>query len=182
MATPLFITTEDVVKYTALNGNTDTDKYIQFCLIAQEIHVQNYLGTDLYDKIAADIVASTLAGNYLSLVTDYIKPMLIHFAMMEYLPFSAYTIANKGVYKHSSENSINVEKNEIDFLIEKERDIAEHYVQRFIKYICNNTTLFPEYSTNTGEDMRPDKNAVFSGWMLDNNSDRDRYDYENLEL
>ncbi len=45
--------------------------------------------------------------------------MLIHWAMVEYLPFAAYTIANKGVYKHNSENATNVEKVEIDFLIEK---------------------------------------------------------------
>lgn len=26
----LFVTREDIVKYTAMNGNVDTDKFIQF--------------------------------------------------------------------------------------------------------------------------------------------------------
>jgi hypothetical protein len=45
MATALLITRDDIVRLTALNGNTDVDKYIQFVKIAQDIHIQNYLGT-----------------------------------------------------------------------------------------------------------------------------------------
>ena len=65
MATALFISRTDLVKNSIIDGNTDTDKFIQFIRIAQEIEIQNYLGTDLYNKISADIVAGTLAGNYL---------------------------------------------------------------------------------------------------------------------
>ena len=84
MATALFIKRADLVKNTALSGNVDTDKFIQFIKLAQEIHIQNYLGTDLYDKISSDISSSSLSGDYLTLVNDYIQPMLIHFAMSEY--------------------------------------------------------------------------------------------------
>ena len=122
MATALFIKRADLVKNTALNANVDTDKFIQFIKIAQEIHVRNYMGTDLYDKISADIIANTLTGDYLDLVNDYIQPMLIHYAMTEYLPFAAYSISNGGVFKHSSENSTIANKEEVDLLISKERD------------------------------------------------------------
>jgi hypothetical protein len=166
MAEALLITRTDLVKFTAMNGNVDTDKFIQYIKIAQDIHIQGYLGTDLLQKIQADIVASTLTGDYLTLVETYIKPMLIHYAMVEYLPFAAYTIANKGVYKHSSENSENVDKIEVDFLIEKERKIAEHYTQRFIDYICFNQSKFPEYNTNSNGDMYPNTDTNFSGWVL----------------
>jgi len=167
MAQALFVTRKDVVKFTALNGNVDTDKFIQYVKIAQDIHIQNYIGTDLYNKIQSDIVASSLTGDYLSLVTDYIKPMLIHWAMVEYLPFAAYTVANKGVYKHSSENSENVSKEEVDFLIEKERNTAQYYTDRFIDYMSfNASSKFPEYYTNSNEDVYPDKDASFEGWVL----------------
>jgi hypothetical protein len=53
MATALFITRNDLVKNSILNGNVDTDKFIQFIKIAQQMHIQNYLGTKLYDKISA---------------------------------------------------------------------------------------------------------------------------------
>jgi hypothetical protein len=68
MAIALFITRTDLVRNSILDGNVDTDKFIQFIKIAQEIHVKNYLGSKLYNKISADIVAGTLSGDYLDLV------------------------------------------------------------------------------------------------------------------
>ena len=167
MATALFIKRADLVKNTAINANVDTDIFRQFIALAQEIHVQNYLGTDLYDKISADIIAGTLSGDYLDLVNDYIQPMLIHFAMVEYLPFAAYSISNGGVFKHNSENSSLASKEEIDFLIQKERDFAEYYAQRFIDYMSFNApSKFSEYYSNNNEDIYPDKDTGFHGWQL----------------
>ena len=166
MAEALFITREDIVKFTALNGNVDTDKFIQFVKIAQDIHIQNYLGTKLFQKLQADIIAGTLTGNYQTLVVTYVKPMLIHWGMVEYLPFAAYTIANKGVYKHSSENSENVDKNEVDYLLEKERNIAQNYTQRFIDYMSFNQQLLPEYRSNKNNDIFPDSMNNYTGWYI----------------
>lgn len=167
MPTAIFIKRSDLVKNTALSGSVDTDKFIQFIKIAQEIHIQNYLGSDLYNKISADIINDELAGDYLALVNDYVQPMLIHYAMVEYLPFAAYTIANGGVYKHNSENSSLAPKEEIDSLIAKERDYAEYYTQRLIDHLSFNApSKFPEYYSNNNEEIYPDKNALFNGWML----------------
>ena len=166
MATALFIKRDDIVRNTALNGSVDTDKFIQFIKIAQEVHILNFLGTDLYDKISAEILASTLSGDYLALTNDYIQPMLIHWAMVEYLPFAAYTIANGGVYKHTSESSVSVDKDEVDFLVEKERKLADHYTDRFVNYMCYNATLFPEYNSNTNDDTYPSKETQTGGWVL----------------
>lgn len=166
MAQALFVTREDIVKFTAINGNIDTDKFIQWVKVAQDIHIQNYLGTKLFNKINNDIVANTLANPYLMLLNVYIKPMVIHWTMVEYLPFAAYTIANKGVFKHGSENSTNVEKSEVDFLVEKERSIAQNYTRRFIDYMSFNQSSFPEYTTNSNADVYPDKQADFGGWYL----------------
>lgn len=166
MATALFIKRDDIVRNTALNGSVDTDKFIQFIKIAQEVHILNFLGTDLYDKISADILTSALSGDYLALTNNYIQPMLIHWAMVEYLPFAAYTIANGGVYKHTSESSVSVDKDEVDFLVEKERKLADHYTDRFVNYMCYNDTLFPEYSSNTNDDQSPEKRTQSGGWVL----------------
>lgn len=166
MATALFISRDELVKFTALNGNIDTDNFVQWIKLAQDIHIQNYLGTDLFNKINTDLVANTLSGNYLMLLNVYIKPMLIHWSMVEYLPFAAYTIANKGVYKHGSENSSNVDKSEIDFLVEKERSIAQSYTRRFIDYMSFNNNLYPEYNSNSNADVFPSKESDFVGWVL----------------
>lgn len=167
MATALFITRKDLVKNTAISGSVDTDKFIQFIKLAQEIHVRNYLGTELYNKISSDIESQSLSGDYLALKNDYIVPMLIHFAMAEYLPFAAYTISNSGIHKHQSENSTNAEKREIDQLVAKERDYAEYYANKFIDYMGYNASgKFPEYFSNNNDDIYPDKDTLYSSWVL----------------
>ena len=77
MATALFISRTDLVKNSIIDGNVDTDKFIQFIKIAQQIDIQNLLGTDLYNKISQDIIDDTLTGNYLTLVNTYVQPTLI---------------------------------------------------------------------------------------------------------
>ena len=78
MSKVLFVTRHDISVFTAANGNIDNDKLLPFINQAQDIHIQNYLGTDLMEKIQVLIVSSTLTGAYLSLVNDYVKPMLMH--------------------------------------------------------------------------------------------------------
>ena len=41
MAQALFISRKDLVRHTTVNGNLDVDKYVQYILIAQDIHLQN---------------------------------------------------------------------------------------------------------------------------------------------
>jgi hypothetical protein len=166
MATTLFITRTDLVQNTILDGNVDTDKFIQFIKIAQEIHIKNYIGSDLYNAIVSKINGSSLTGAYLTLVTTYIQPMLIHFAMVDYLPFAAYQVKNGGVFKHTSENAESVSKSEVDYLVQKEREFAEYYTRRMIDYVTFNISSFPEYNTNTNEDVYPDKDSLFNGWVL----------------
>lgn len=166
MATALFITRTDLVRNSILDGNLDTDKFIQFVKIAQEIDVQNLLGSKLYDKISADIIAGTLTGNYLTLVNEYVQPILIWFAQVNYIPFSAYTIAKGGVYKHLAENSQSVDKTEVDYLVSKAREYANYYSTRMVDYLCFNNELFPEYTSNTDEDVDPDTDTTFKGWVL----------------
>ena len=166
MATTLFITRKQLVQNTILDGNVDTDKFIHFIKIAQEIHIRNFLGTDLYNAIVTKINAGNLSGAYLTLTTTYVQPMLIHYAMADYLPFAAYQIKNGGISKHVSENAESVSKEEVDYLVEKHRDIAEYYTRRFIDYMSFNQSLFPEYTSNTNDDIHPDKDALFNGWVL----------------
>ena len=167
MAEALFVTRKDIVKYTNVSGGVDTDKFIQYVKIAQNIHIQNYIGTDLYNKISNDIIAGNLAGNYETLVENHIKPSLVHWAMVEYLPFAAYSVSNKGIFKGTSENAESVSKEEVDFLIEKERTTAQYYTDRMIEHFSfNAASLYPEYYTNNNSDVYPDKSADFSGWVL----------------
>ena len=155
MAVALFIKTEDIKKNTILGGSVDVDKFIPYIKIAQQLHIERILGTKLYERLQAGIIASSLTAIEQTLLNDWIQDALIHYAAAEYLPFSAYQVQNGGVFKHTSETSSNATKEEVDFLVQKERNFAQYYTDRLVNYLCNNSTLFPEYITNVNEDIRP---------------------------
>jgi len=71
-ATVLFINRDDLVKNTIIDGNVQADKLMHFIEIAQTIHIQNYLGTDLYNKITDLIDSSSITGTvYETLLISY---------------------------------------------------------------------------------------------------------------
>ena len=167
MATVLFITPNDLKQNTILNGNVDTDLFIQFIKIAQQMHIQNYLGTQLYKAISSKISNNTLTGDYLDLVTEYVQPMLIHFSMVDYLPFANYQIRNGGVFKHKTDNSESTTKDELDLLVQKHRTFADFYAKRFVDYMgIYASSMFPEYWLNRNDDMFPDRNPSPVNWVL----------------
>jgi len=167
MAKVLFIQRADLLTFTGANGNVDTDKLLPSILMAQDIDIQRLLGTDLFEKLKLDIKNSTLTGDYLELVDTYIKPCLIHYSMMYALPYLSVTIANGGVYRNNAENAQSLTKDEIDYLVEKERDSAQYYSTRMIDYLnFNAASKFSEYYTNSNADISPESQDNFGGWVL----------------
>lgn len=162
----LFVTRKDIVRFTAMNGNVDVDRYLQFCKISQDRMVQPLLGTKLFEKIQNEIKAGTLATPYKELLEDKIKPIVLHYTMTEYLPWASIQVSNKGLFKFTQENGQIVDKSEIDNLIEKSRSYGEFYAQRFIDYICFNQTLFPEYNQNSQDDIPSTTQNYWGGWVL----------------
>ena len=121
MATVLFINRTDLVRNSIIDGNVDTDKFIQFIKIAQQIDIQQIIGTNMYDGLTAAITGGIDLGanaRWKLILDDYIVEMLIWYAQSNYIPFAAYQIKNGGVFKHTSENAQTVDKNEVDFLVE----------------------------------------------------------------
>jgi hypothetical protein len=182
MAIALFIKTEDIKRNTPMHGSVDVDKFIQYVRIAQEIHIQRYLGTDLYKRLQEGIAANDLNDDEKTLLNDYIQMALIYYAMVEYLPFSAIRVTNGGVFKHLPENATTVDKTEVDYLTQKHRDTAQYYAKRLVDYLCNNSGLYPEYSTNTNNEINPSNKVNYSGgWFLGDEGYDDYLKYKNLE-
>ena len=71
-----------------------------------------------------------------------------------------------GIFKHTSENAETVSKDEVDYLVQKEREFAEYYTRRFVDFICFDSSKFPEYLDNQDSDVYPDKNVSGSNWVL----------------
>lgn len=166
----LFINVKDLKRKSIISGNIDGDKIIQFIEVAQDTAIQNYLGGKLYKKIQQLIVDDTLSdevnADYKLLLMDYIKPMLIWYTQANYIPFAAYTVSNGGIFKRSPENSNEVSQEEVSLLTAKVTDTADFYTRRFIDFMNYNSTLYPEYTSNQDNDMYPDRDVQYTGFVL----------------
>tara|TARA_R100001443_G_scaffold16126_3_gene25969 strand:+ start:13861 stop:14364 length:504 start_codon:yes stop_codon:yes gene_type:complete len=167
MATVLFCTKNDIVRQAPyLDGNIDSDKIVPSLHLAQVHSLKQIIGTDLYNKLSSDISASSLTGNYLTLLKNYIKPILIHLALAEFLRSAPFTVSNKGVYKRTSENSSEISSEELLSLVQIERDRAQNYTSRFLDHMSFNQSNYPEWSSNTNEDISPSYESFGTDWVL----------------
>jgi hypothetical protein len=166
----LFITINDLKRKSIINGNVDGDKLIQFIEVAQDTHIQNYIGGKLYTKLQALVISKEIndVGNvkYKDLIDVYIKPMLIWFTQSAYLPFAMYQISNGGVFKHRSENSETISVEELNAMLNRVNETAEFYTRRFVDYMGFYGQNFPEYNETSNGEMYPDKDVNFHSWVL----------------
>ena len=170
MAFGLFITRNDIIKNTPLGGAIDSDALLPFVRTAQEKYLLNLLGTVLYNKIQDDIESQTaFTGRYEDLVDNYIKPTLIWYSCVEYIPFSAITFKSNGAVKQISEQSVQPGKNEIDYLLNKALNNADYYATRLQDYLIAYSSEIPEYLESVGNSTQgyPDQsNQYFGGINL----------------
>ena len=171
MSYVLFISESKLKDSTAINLNVDVDLLLPYVRQSQKLYVETKLGTDLNQKLKDLIVAGTvnLPANaaYKTLLDDYIGDMLPNWAFYHAIPFLRFKIENGNIYSKTSETGNSLSTEESQHLREEVRNTAEYYTERMIDYICNNTSLFPEYSTNTGADVDPDRNAYYNGMNLE---------------
>jgi hypothetical protein len=171
MSYVLFVSEAKLKDSTAINLNVDVDILLPYVRQAQKLYVETKLGTDLNNKLKDLIVAGTVGavGNeaYKTLLDDYIGDMLPNWALYHCIPFLRFKVENGNIYSKTSETGTALSTEEAQHLREEVRNTAEYYTERMIDYICNNSSLFPEYSTNTGADVDPDRNAYYNGMNLE---------------
>ena len=167
MAYVLFISEQKLKDSTAINLNVSTNLLLPYVRQAQKLYVEPKLGTDLYEALKTKISGSTLTGAYKTLVDDYIGDMLPNWAFFHAIPFLRFKIENGNIYSKVSETGTALSTEEAQHLREEVRNTAEYYTERMIEYVTNNLTDFPEYSTNSGAEISPDRNAYYAGMNLE---------------
>jgi hypothetical protein len=170
MAFGLLITRNDIIKNTPLGGSVDADALLPFVRTAQEKYILNLLGTVLYNKLQDDVESQTaFTGYYQTLVEEYVKPTLIWYACVEYIPFSSVQFKSNGAVKQQSETGIAPSKTEVDYLLNKALSNADYYSTRLQDYCIANNTELPEFNQSVGDatQIYPDQsNQYFTGIQL----------------
>lgn len=151
----LFVNPDYLKRLTNLNGSVEDSYVIPSVIIVQDKIIQQYLGTNLMEALLAHIKAGTLAGNDEILVDDYVRKCVAWWTMVDLIPSLYVKIDNGGLVIRTAENTTPISTADLHREIERARQNAQFYTERLVSYLCQNSSLYPEYSTNSGSDMSP---------------------------
>lgn len=170
MPTALFISRNDIIKTTPLQGALDADALLPFIYTAQIKYLKNLLGTVLYNYLSAEIEASRpFTGRYYELMEDYVKPCLVWYSCVEYIPFSSIQFKSNGAVKQQSEQGVAPTKAEIDYLKQQAQQNADYWALRLQNFCISYSQDLPQYLESVGNQTQiyPDQtNQYFGGIQL----------------
>ncbi|QDP51051.1 MAG: hypothetical protein Unbinned6004contig1002_37 [Prokaryotic dsDNA virus sp.] len=165
----LYISTQRLKNDSAIGGSVDDNLLLPYILMAQDRYILPVIGTDLQNKLNTEIQNNSLAGNYLTLLQNFIQPALVQFAFATSLPFIRLRMVNNAIVTMNTEQGSSVSHEELKPLINASIDQGEFYRKRLIDYLRGNTSSFPEYSTNQTNqgDVVPNGQTYYAGLNLD---------------
>ena len=181
----LFIDENYIKRYTYVNGSVDPLLMYPSIYIAQDEHVQQILGTDLFNKVKDLISTGDISDpanvNYKTLLDDYLRKATCWWSMYEMLPHLYIKTDNGSLVIRTSESTTSISMDDFTNYRNEAKQKALYYSKILVNYICKNQQFFPEYMTNTegqfwsNPTIFPSNNYAFS-------SGRDsRRDYVNLD-
>src|SRR5574344_2154028 len=131
------ITIDKLKESSILNDNIDDQILMSSLITAQDINVQNILGTKLYFKIQDLVINGDISNKtnieYQKLITDYIQNYLKFNVLSESVIPLTFKFKSKGVVQNSDPQS-------------GVTPITMKDAQILINYLIKNHKLFPEYS------------------------------------
>ena len=165
----LFCDIDYIKDLTGINQSVDSAKFRAVIYATQRLYIEPILGTDLYNAIESKISGSTLTGNYQTLVNTWVAPCIAYFTYIDLMDDVGIPLDRGGVYRNSSVNTTTANLEEMNRLAQVQRKRAEFFSERLVSYLCNNSTLFPEFTTNSDEDISPLNNpSPFDSLYLGN--------------
>jgi len=164
METVLLVSEQRMKQWTSLDNNIRIDVLTPSILQAQDIYIQDTLGTKFYTRLKEGVVADDLTADESLFLKDYVGPCLIQYALYLLLPSLKYKMVEKGILNGTSEETQPTTLDEMKYLRDSAMDTAEFYNKRMLEFLQDNPGMFVTY-TNPGVDgMMPNKrNPYFSG-------------------
>ena len=161
MAKILLITPADLYAATPLTEQVDQTLISGACVLAQDKYAEVYLGTNLYQKILADVEDGSVTGAYETLLYDYLQKMLVWWAYVELMPNLVVKVDNGGLTIRNGEDFSAATRDQYRHNQNQAMTNAQMYTQRMIDWLCYNGNNVPEYLTNTNNQISP-KSRVYS--------------------
>lgn len=162
----LLMSDEMIKERSIVHGNTDPKLIYPDIKVAQDMYILPILGTALYDKLQARVLANDWAGfaDYKALLDNYIIDALMYYTMAELPQSLGYQFWNKGIVRKFGENTELPSMSDLMDISNRYRDRGQWYANRLRVYLIQNApTKFPEYNApGNGVDTINPENTAFS--------------------
>jgi hypothetical protein len=169
----LFFGQDYFYEESPVDENTDWKLIRPVVWACQKVYIEDIVGTPLYNTLEAAVIASSLAGNNQTLVNTYIAPCLLYYTLSEAQVPLTFKYRNRSVQTQRSDSTDPVDLTEHKYLKDEYKMIAEKFAEKIERYLCANTSLFPDYTTYTSSDQvraqrqRPTVSVYLPGIDLD---------------
>ena len=184
METVLLVSEQRMKQWTSLDSNIRIDVLTPSIIQAQDIYIQDTLGTSFYRRLKAGVIANDLNANESAFLKDFVGPCLIQYSLYLLLPNLKYKMVEKGILNGASEETGATTLDEMKYLRDQAMDMAQFYNNRMLEYLQDNPGMFPLYQNPTPSDgMTPNKqNPYFSGLQTNIPRRNDLYIYADCGL
>lgn len=145
----VLLISEDLIKsVTNLNDNMSGNYLLPAIQLAQDIDLEETIGTPLLDKIKDLIYNNEISQeenrNYKSLLDKYIAPFLCYSTIAHITVPIAFKLTNAGIVRTEDEKMNNVSMNEVDKIKYHYQHLADTYKYRLQRYLISNYGSYPE--------------------------------------
>ena len=182
--TVLLVSEQRMKQWTSLDNNIRIDVLTPSILNAQNLYIQDTLGTSFFDRLKEGVLNDDLTVTESDFLRDYVGPTLMQYALYMLLPNLKYKMVEKGILNGTSEETQPTTLQELQYLRESTIETAQFYDQRMKEFLWQNPGFFPEWLTWENNGMPANRQtSYFSGlqsqrgfyginnnWNYDNNS------------
>lgn len=158
-----------------MGDNVDMKDIYPYAKSAEDMYIQEAIGTPLYDRLIAGLTASPqdITANETALLR-IIRSAMVYWTCYDALPYMWIKLRNIGLVKQSGDNLETVSEQEMAVVRKELKNKADFYMKRLQDYLCENRELFSEYGGNyLWSDLYPNTNVSNSSDVaIPNNFDR----------
>ena len=145
MVTINFIDANYVKTNSIIQQNVDDSLISSTIKKTQNIKIQQVLGDKFYEYLNLAIINGTLNADEEKLLKEYINTCLLEWTVYNIIPYINFKLSNTSVIKQAGDNAQSSGLDELQYLRNDIKSMANFYEERLIKYLNNNEDLFPVY-------------------------------------
>ena len=147
MEKAFFISERYLKDNTPMGDNVDIKDIYPFAKTAEDIYIQEIIGTPLFNRLVTGLTASPrdITSDETTLLT-IIRDALKWYILYDAVPFFWVKLRNIGIVKQNGDNLETVSSSEMEKIRVEFMDKAKFYSKRLVTYLYTNHGKFSQYS------------------------------------